>query len=115
MTQSPQKTYLGLKYKIILEQEQPERKFALSHDWLNLYIMNPEETIILEYVHAPYDKPKPSELVELYGKYSNGAREVLVSSDSLDTPRFCQIKICHHSQTITKTYNNSGKTIRIEV
>ena len=112
-TQSPQKTYLGLKYKIILEQ--PERKFALSDGGLNVFIMNPEETIIFEYVYAPYYKPERYELVELYGKYLNSELEVLVSADNIESPTFCQIKIRRYSQTITKTYEYAKKINRIEV
>ena len=112
MTQSPQKTYLGLKYKIILEQ--PERKFALSDSELNVFIMNPEETIILEYVHAPYYKLERCDLFELYGKCLNGVQEVLVSADNIELPIFCQIKIRRYRETITKNYK-FAKINRIEV
>lgn len=111
MTQSPESdigTGLDLKYFIILEQ--PNRKFALSRDWQNLYIMNPEETNIREYVHNPTYKPKSNELVELSGRYSNGARMVLVSVNSLENPKYCQLKI----SGMTKTYKFE-KIIRIEV
>ena len=36
----------------------------------------------------------------LYGKYSNGARAILVPVDSFDNPQLCQVKICG----MTKTY-----------
>ena len=109
VTQSPEPdigTGLDLKYSIILKQ--PNRKFALSRDWLNLYIMNLAETDIREYTIT---SPKP-ELMwhEEGGNYSNGARMILVSVDNLENPSHCQLKI----SGMTKTYKFE-KIIRIEV
>lgn len=128
MTQSPEPdigTGLDLKYFIILEQ--PNRKFALSRDWRNLYIMNPEETNIREYIITRTPEPETKKIQYLRnspfkdkyepktawheesGKYSNGARMVLVSFDNLENPSHCQLKI----SGMTKTYKFE-KVIRIE-
>ena len=109
MTQSPELdigTGLDLKYSIILKQL--NRKFALSRDWRNLYILNPEETDIREYTITV---PNP-ELIwrEEFGRYSNGARMILVSVDNPENPSHCQLKI----SGMTKTYKFE-KIIRIEV
>lgn len=109
-TQSPQKTYLGLKYKIILEQ--PERKFALSDSWNNLFIMNSDEKEILEY--GLVGKPLIEFWHEEIGNYSESVSAVFVSADNVELPTFCQIKIRFYSQTITKTYR-LAKINRIEV
>ena len=98
MTQSPQKIYLDLKGFVILEQ--PERTFALSHSFNNLYIINSDETIIREYVIAKPYEPKRGKMYGLRGKYSNGAWAILVPVDSFDNPQLCQVKICG----MTKTY-----------
>ncbi len=129
MTQSPEPdigTGLDLKYFIILEQ--PNRKFALSLDRRNLYIMNPQETNIREYIitrtpeseikkpksrwDLPFnDKSEPKiAWHEESGKYSNDARRVMVSVDNLELPTYCQVKI----SGATKTYKFE-KVISIEV
>lgn len=114
-TQSPGSdigTGLDLKYFIILEQ--PKRKFALSRDWLNLYIMNSEETNIREYITtlSPFKDKSESETEwhEESGKYSNGARMVSISTDNLENPNYCKVKF----SGVTKTYKFE-KIIRIEV
>ena len=121
VTQSPESdigTVLGLKYFIILEQ--PNRKFSLSDDQRNLYIMNPEETNIRVYqpsFHSKLlgflfiDKFEPeTKWHEESGKYLNGARMVSTSVDNLENPSLCQVKI----SGMTKTYKFE-KIIRIEV
>ena len=110
-TQSPESdigTVLGLKYSIILEQQ--DRKFALSHDWRNLYIMNPEETNIREYIISIPSNKSYHGWREESGSYSNGARMVLVSVDNPENPSCCQLKI----SGMTKIYK-FDKVIRIEV
>lgn len=132
MTQSPQKIQteitLDLKYDIILEQSQLKRKFALSRDLSNLYILNWDETIIFEY-SITYDKikqkgsweiareifsekSKEDEFAEQYGKYLNGANKVLVANASLEIPNICQVKI---RDMITKTYKFTKRISRIGV
>lgn len=113
MTQSPESdigTGLDLKYFIILEQPKLNRKFALSQDLENLYIMNPEETHFRVYVDLHYRREiKP--YCEQSGRYSNGARDFLTSIDNSENPKYCQVKIFNK----IKTYKSENRVIRTEV
>ena len=94
MTQSPQKIYFGLKYEIILEQ--PERKFALSDDQLNLLIMDPDERNFVEYSYNSYKKYNSLPVIFLQeedGIYCGRVTEVSVSSYNVELPTYCRIKI----------------------